>query len=124
VDDDFIRSFARKLLEQGLVGVDAWGPGCGGVDTVFDLAIFDWDDERGVRRPYSRHIYTSSHEDEMLVDALWYAVRNERPMEGYLPGWRSVLTVVVGPPEWTDQIEPWLSDLDLLDSEAVPEQDD
>jgi hypothetical protein len=78
-----------------------------------------------VTRPFSRYIYTSSHEDEELVDALWFAVRSERPSEGYLAGWRSVLTVVVGHhPEWAAPIERWLADLDLLDREAVEKDDD
>jgi hypothetical protein len=70
-DDDLAR-FALRVLEQGCAYVCAWGEKAGRVELAFDRVAVD---AQLAGRPYVPDVLmTTSHEDESLDDALWFAV--------------------------------------------------
>ena len=121
--EDSITEFARTLLDQGLAALDAWGPESDRVHTLFDLAKIDKELASGLPTPFDLHVMTNSWEKETLCGSLWFAVISAWPSPGFEEGWRSRLAIVVDQPEWADQVERWLSDLQLLDEDAAAEDD-
>ena len=97
-EDGAISSFAERLLDQGLSAVDVFGPDCGRVEGVFDLAIVGRDLRDGVDRLV---VGTTSSAEGDLDDALWNATFVMWPADEYIDGDKPVLLVaVVGQPEW------------------------
>ena len=96
--------FARTLLDQGCVYACAWGPGSGHVEFAFDLALVD---AEIAGRPYNHDVGTTSHEDESLDDALWFAMFNAYPSDA-VP--RALLAV--SEEAWAGEIESRLANVE------------
>jgi hypothetical protein len=60
---------ARMWLEAGAAFVCTWGPSCQGLEESFDYAAFS--PELGEPIPFT--VMTSSHQNENLDEALWFA---------------------------------------------------
>jgi len=70
--DDELTRFALRVLEQGCAYACAWGEEAGRVHRAFDWVIVE---AELAGRPYVPDVLmTTSHEDESLDDALWFAV--------------------------------------------------
>jgi hypothetical protein len=107
-------------LDQGLSAVDVFGPDCGRVEYLFDLAIVDRDLREGVEYPV---VGTTSRPERDLDDALWYATYVMWPVDDYIEEEKPVLLVaVVGHPEWADHLEARLADFEGF-SREIDERD-
>lgn len=76
---------ARTWVEAGAVYVCAWGPSSPEIEETFDCASFL--PELGEPLPYT--LMTTSHSDEPLEEALWFAFYNgkapDEPDDGACP---------------------------------------
>lgn len=80
VPDEPLRAFAGDLLDNGCVYMCAWGPDASRIEAVFDLVAVE---AELAGKPYVDDVLmTTSHEDESLDDALWFAVFAAFPPEG------------------------------------------
>jgi hypothetical protein len=66
------------LVETGCLYMCAWGRGCSEWDTSVDIANIDAFDCKEI--PEDDFVMTTSHEDEPLSEAMWFAKNN-----GYHP---------------------------------------
>jgi hypothetical protein len=69
--DEVLSALAERFRRAGLGWLCAWGPGCSRVEFLFDLQVVREDLEAGVDGP---EVMTTSHHDEPLAEALWFAV--------------------------------------------------
>ena len=111
-----LNGFTRKLVDQGCRCSCTWGPGAGAVDVAFDFAAITAE-EAGA--PYADEIMTSSHEDETLDEALWYAIWNASPPTAPVDG---VLGIVA--PEWAEHVEKRFEDSEKLNEDVLAAEDD
>jgi hypothetical protein len=108
VDDRRLAGLAAKLMDQGMVYLCAWGPGCERVHDAFD-------DERTRRgETDDDFVPTTWFDDEALDDALWYAVVAVAPVDRYYESCRAVLVIVVAQPEWRDRARAAFADFDAF----------
>jgi hypothetical protein len=116
LSSDELNTFTRKLVDQGCRCSCTWGPGAGAVDVAFDLASIEAD-EAGAQ--YADEIMTSSHEDETLDEALWYAIwcgsAPTAPIDGVL--------AVVGP-QWAEHVRARFADPEKLNDDVLEAEDD
>jgi hypothetical protein len=118
--DEVVTAFADKLAAQGVGYVCAWGPECGHVHDLFDLALYvDNDDLRREADESNTTISTSWHADEDLDDALYFAVFNAYPDDYYSHGSNALLAVVVDSASWADQVRRRLCDTDALAEDVL-----
>ena len=98
-----LHEFARRLLDQGCVYSCSWGEDAGRIETAFDLVATEAD---LVREPYVNDVViTTSHEEESLDDALWFAVFTAYPPDVEV---RTVLAISAD--KWAHEIESRLAD--------------
>jgi hypothetical protein len=114
VDRDRIAALGKKLIDQGMVYLCTWGPGCNRVHDIFDEVEI----ERDVSTD-DAFLMTTWHEDEGLDDALWFAVVTALPAEGYIETCRAVLAIVVDKPEWSNRVETALTDFERFNNEIL-----
>jgi hypothetical protein len=115
--DDELLQFARKLLDQGCVYACSWGQEALRVENAFDFASVD---AQLAGQPYVAEddvVMTTSHEDESLDDALWFAV-----FTAYLAHEEVTAVLAISERTWADEIESRLADVEqwsarLLDAE-------
>ena len=81
---------ARAWVEAGASYVCAWGPASDEVEEMFDYASFL--PELGEPLPFT--LMTTSHRDEPLEDALWFAFYNATPPDD-MPHELNTVVVVV-----------------------------
>lgn len=107
-----LREFARMLLDQGCVYTCTWGKDAGRVENAFDLVATD----AGLAgRPYVEDVVmTTSHEDESLDDALWFAV-----FAAYPPDVEAQAVLVISEDKWAGEIESRLADSERWSARVV-----
>jgi hypothetical protein len=81
---------ARAWVEAGAAYVCAWGPNSPEVEETFDYAAFL--PELG--EPLSETLMTTSHRDELLEEALWFAFYNAKAPDEVGDGACPVVVVV------------------------------
>jgi len=99
VSDRTIIDAASVLLEQGLVYLCTWGPGCNRVRNLFESAALVWD---------SKVALLTVHFYEDLDDAMDYVLNVASPSMEYLDTCRTGLIVTVGADDWDRRIEQHL----------------
>jgi hypothetical protein len=106
-DEEVITALARRLHIAQIGYLCAWGPGCVGLEALFDIEFADAQGA-GVVRPF---LMTTSHDDESLAEALWFAIDCAVSPEA-----KGVPPVVVGAdsPAWRAQMRHWLEDIEAL----------
>jgi hypothetical protein len=109
VSDESIQELAQKLIRLGLSYVVAWGPDCERVHDLFDDAnILETLDSNA---PDSQSVIMSTwHTDDLLAEALWFALHTAIPASPYEATTRSVIAVVIQNENWTRDVEMYLSD--------------
>jgi hypothetical protein len=81
---------ARRWLDAGAAYVCSWGPGAPETEESFDYASFL--PELGDPVPYT--VMTTSHSNETLEEALWFAFWNARPPDDQPDPMSSVVVLV------------------------------
>ncbi len=81
---------ARRWLEAGAAYICSWGPRAPETEESFDYASFM--PELGEPFPYT--VMTTSHADETLEEALWFAFWNARPPDDQPDPISSVVVLV------------------------------
>ena len=114
IDDNALEALANKLLGQGAAYVCAWGPECERVHQAFDVAR-----EAVYPNDAERLVMTTSHADETLAEALWFALFTALPGEGFGDRCDDLLALSVGNDEWTAQIGSWLENPHQLNAEVL-----
>ena len=107
-----LAALAKKLLNQGMVYLCAWGPDCGRVHHFFDVAL-----GRCGFEPDDAFVVTDWFDDEDLDDALWYAV-TVCPTDAYIESCRAVVAIVVDQSQWSGRVEAAFADFEAF-NEAV-----
>jgi hypothetical protein len=69
--DNVLSALADRFQRAGLGWLCAWGPGCSRVEFLFDLQFVDEDLRGGMD---AAEVMTTSHHDEPLAEALWFAI--------------------------------------------------
>jgi hypothetical protein len=120
--DGQLRAFADKVATQGVGYVYAWGPDADRVHFIFDLALYvDNEDLRREADENDTTILTSSDENEDLDDAIYFAVFDAHPDDYYYApeGWNPLLAIVVGSPDWADQVRRRFLDTEALSEDVL-----
>jgi hypothetical protein len=112
VDRDEIGALAKKLIDQGMVYLCAWGPDCKRVHDVFDVA------KAGRVETDDAFVLTDWFEEEDLDDALWDAVFAP-PAEAYIDTCRAVVAIVVDQPGWSERVEAALGDFQSFNERVL-----
>jgi hypothetical protein len=81
---------ARAWIDAGASYICAWGPSSPDVEETFDYAAFL--PELGEPVPFT--LMTTSHQDEPLEEALWFAFYNGKTPDEPADGTRPVVVVV------------------------------
>ena len=101
---------ARVLLQLRLAYLVAWGPGCRDVEDVFDLVFVEETDIEGtIANAAEGVLMTTSHPEEHLEQALWFAIHTASPDVDYTPECPSTIAIAVGREEWHDRIVKYLA---------------
>ncbi len=108
--------FAGKLLDQGCCYASAWGDDADRVHHAFDTEFMDREDLGKVPCGF---VMTTSHRDEPLDEAMWFALFAALPAEGEA---RSVL--VVTNRRWAEAIQTRLSDPEQLSRDVLADEDE
>ena len=106
LDHTLISSIALPLLRAGAVYFCCYGPDCERVHDIIDEEIFNLELEKD-----SSVIMTSWHDDETLLDALWFFVFNSFPDNKYFDTCKAGVAISCGNSAWDDQIIDGLKDL-------------
>jgi hypothetical protein len=114
VDAASVTALAKKLLDQGMVYLCAWGPGSSRVHDIFD----DVEIEREASTD-AAFLMTTWHEGEDLDDTLWFAVVSAVPAEDYIETCRAVLAIVVDQPEWKERVVTAFGDFEKFEKEIL-----
>lgn len=101
VGNERIRSVARKLLDDGLAGLDVWGPDCGRVHNQFDL-------ERDPNETDGRVVMTTWHDDEPLSEVVWSFDYCSWPSGEFEHDCTDWIAVAVGNEVWEQEIRSGL----------------
>ena len=88
---DELGQWATLVVEQGLVYMCAWGPGCEVVEDIVDWAFVALPDH--LDRPI---VMTTSHPSESVAAAVDFFVSAAKPADGYVSECSSWLLVEVG----------------------------
>jgi hypothetical protein len=113
VERDRIASLARKLMDQGMVYLHAWGSDSRRVHGIFD----EVEEDRGVSTD-DAFVVTDDHEGDDLDDALWDAVMAP-PTDAYIDSCRAVVAIVVDQSEWKDRVKRAFEDFDSFNEEIL-----
>lgn len=114
LDGAALVGWAHEVLECGATYVCCWGPGCARLEDCFDEAALARDNfEAG-----ERVIMTTSHADERLTDAVWFALRSALPHEGWAEGTGTTVFATVGSRVWSDELRSCLTGGAPLPDEA------
>ena len=98
-----LREFARMLLDQGCVYTCSWGTDAKRVETAVDLVAME---AALAGQPYVEDVVmTTSHEDESLDEALWFAV-----FVAYPSDFEAQAVLVISEDKWAGEIESRLAD--------------
>ena len=103
VPDRVLHDCAVHLLRAGARYVCAWGPDCERVHFAFDMAAR----EVGLNHD-DAVVMTTSHEDEPLREAVWYAANPAYPDEAYQEAGDCVVAVSIGNDDWAAEIREYL----------------
>ena len=91
----------RKLIDQGLAYLCAWGDDCERVHDIFDEVSEFVEKETGKENT----IMTAWHSDESLEDALWFALYCTTPVDHFEETCKTTFFVSVSNPTWADDIK-------------------
>lgn len=90
--DNMFRPVAESLLKAGACYVLNWGPKSDQLEEVFDFAAMDLvKDETD-----ENVVLTTSHREEPLSEALWFALYSAFPASAYHEEIQPVVVIVVG----------------------------
>ena len=98
-----LQQICRKLLTAGARFVSVWGPDCSRVHDAFDIAAL----ELGLNNA-DAVIMTSSHANESLTEAVWFAANAAFPDEVYAAAASALVLFVVGSAEWAAEARQFL----------------
>jgi hypothetical protein len=116
--DDELLNFARLLLEQGCVYACSWGPEALRFHNAFDEAAIT---AELAGKPYVDEgdvVMTTSHNDESLDDALWFAVFSAYPAYGEITG-----VLAISEQTWAGEIESRFSDAEQWNERLLEAED-
>ena len=109
--DEQLCRFARRLLGNGCIYSCSWGPESGRVETAFDVETAR---AEVAGRPYADPVMTTSHEDEALDEALWFALFAAFPPDGDAG---AVVTIVDD--RWRAEVEIRLADSERFNADVM-----
>jgi hypothetical protein len=118
--DDELLKFARQLLDQGCVYACSWGSEALRVHNAFDDAVVD---ARLAGQLYVAEddvVMTTSHEDESLDEALWFAVFCAYPEHDKDGG----VLVAISEHTWAGEIESRLADAEQWSARLVEAEEE
>ena len=96
-------SVCQRLLKSGVVYACTWGPGAARLESAFDEAAVHPGDRRdGI-------LMTTSHENESLEQAAWFAAHTAYPDEAYSDGAAGVAFVAVENEDWYERLATYLA---------------
>lgn len=96
---------ARRWIDAGASYICAWGPSSDDTEEAFDYASFLED----VGTPLTFTLMTTSHRDQALEEALWFAFYNARSPDD-LPDSLDTVVIVVDKPALAQVCEAWVRD--------------
>lgn len=125
VKGEILLSWADNLIDNGLVYFCAWGKGSQETENAVDIACV----EKKMRGEVDDNnngyfVMTTSHDDEPLNEALWFALNLSYPDEKYVKDCESNLIIVVENKDWHKQILAGLSDVESFNKIMVEEETD
>jgi hypothetical protein len=112
-DDDKIRRFAADAVASGCAYVCAWGEGCERVHLDFDLASIEPE----------RSITSTWHSDELLAEAVYFALYDTWPDEEAFPDSEDAAVVLAVEEPWLEEVRSLIGDQEEL-VRFVLEQDE
>jgi len=98
--------WAAQVIGAGAVYVCCWGPGCRRAEDCFDEADVYLEETAGRELPV---IMTTSHSDEPIEEALWFAANSTWPDEAYAANCHSLVAVAVSDRAWEEQTHAFLT---------------
>jgi hypothetical protein len=112
VDARALARLADQLMNQGMVYLNAWGPGSEQVHDTFD-------GERSRRdETDDAFVVTDWFDEEDLDDAIWDAVFAV-PADAYIETCTSVVAIVVDQSDWSGRVEAAFSDFGRFDENVL-----
>lgn len=99
-DSKDISDTATRLIERGNAYFCAWGEGCAKAETIWDTAATRIDPQRA----FGYHFVTTSHEDDTLEEAIWFAL-NCAFVDESIKETCSVVLISIDNPEWQNAID-------------------
>lgn len=99
--DEQLGALARSLIGGGCVYACSWGPEADRVETAFDWEVVRSEMEQSAR---ALDIMTTSHEDESLDEAIWFAL-----FVAFPPEIEASAVVAIADFRWHGEIEARLS---------------
>ena len=95
--DAALAAWAGRALDRGVAYACCWGPGCGRLETAFDLAAIDRETEVTSNDGVSV-VVTTAHERDSLREAAWFALSAAYPAGVFEEGTDAIVLAVVGMP--------------------------
>ncbi len=109
LDQAVISNIARTLLRAGAVYFCCYGPDCGRVHDIIDeeelAQIIDGKKDNG------SVIMTTWHDDETLMDALWFFVCNSFPDDKHFDTCKAGVAISFDNHAWEKQIVDGMKDI-------------
>ena len=91
---------ASELIASGAAYFCAWGENCAEAETIWETAATRLDSKKA----FGYHSVTTSHEDETLEEAIWYAL-NCAFVDEHITESCSVVLISIDQPEWQNTID-------------------
>ena len=106
---------ASTFVRLGASYVCCWGPGAERLESCFDEAGFLLDPEPSDSGDV---LMTTSHENESLEEAAWFAAWSTYPTARYLDSTKALLAVAIGRTDWSEQLATYLGSGAPMQDEA------
>ena len=110
LSDEELREFSTALLDKGIAYLVCWGPDCGRVHDLFDLAEVERDIESGD----GPTVMTSWHDDESLDEAFYFFLFTAWPDEAFGSTCNTAIAASVGNASWSNRVRERFSDVEGL----------
>ncbi|TXT35524.1 MAG: hypothetical protein FD138_1321 [Planctomycetota bacterium] len=104
-----IARLARRLINLGGVYFCTWGGDC---ERVHDVIDGEWVD--GGDPTKDETLMTTWHDDEPLVNAIWFALFCAWPIDAFFEECRSVVAICIGCPQFAAEVKSAFADPKLF----------